>query len=684
MPKNQCTNCINIGIECTHTLPTKKRGPKNPYVHELEERIRIMSEQLQGKIGNDDTEQVPQEDPSAPLISRLSSTLSDSASTYSNMLSAGLPTVTLNGSTTPSDSDGIISNGPLDLYSDPIHTRFFGPSSGFALMKKAYDLKSEVMSEQNIPLHALFQRPEYWLQVQPWERASRDQQIPKYNFPETSLMLSLVSLYLVSVNIFFPIIHAPTFQQSIAEGVHFRDQRFGATVLLVCAIGSRYSADPRVLHVPDSELSSGHQWFAQVRTLRQSLLEVPSLYELQQCCLSILYLIGTPEPSQSWILVVLGIRFSCELGLHRRKPDGHKWTSEEEQTKRVFWVLVTLDKLTASFLGRPPAIHDEDIDADLPIQCDDEYWENTNQSLAFKQPAGKPSVITAFVSYLRLCDILDFALRTLYSTKKSQLLLGLVGQDWRERVVYDLDSSLNEWISSLPPHLRSESGRKREGVFAMQSAFLYTAYYHLQIYVHRPFLSRPSSRALPSLSVCMTAARSCARVLDCQQDGSVASLPHTQYAAFAAGVVLLFNLWASKRAGTEIDQHKEIQNIWILLGVLEAQEAKSASAGRFWDMLMELKRGYDHPTALTSTDEVQEMNFLNDTHLGPQGPPIDRKTSSIEKTEHREHLTTNGFGHGMDVWSVAPPGFTYDEWVSYIENMNGMGGSFEQEKAVLS
>ncbi|KAJ3910339.1 fungal-specific transcription factor domain-containing protein [Lentinula edodes] len=641
-----------------------------------------MSEQLQGKIGNDDTEQVPQEDPSAPLISRLSSTLSGSASTYSNTLSAGLPTVTLNGSTTPSDSDGIISNGPLDLYSDPIHTRFFGPSSGFALMKKAYDLKSEVMSEQNIPLHALFQRPEYWLQVQPWERASRDQQIPKYNFPETSLMLSLVSLYLVSVNIFFPIIHAPTFQQSIAEGVHFRDQRFGATVLLVCAIGSRYSADPRVLHVPDSELSSGHQWFAQVRTLRQSLLEVPSLYELQQCCLSILYLIGTPEPSQSWILVVLGIRFSCELGLHRRKPDGHKWTSEEEQTKRV--VLVTLDKLTASFLGRPPAIHDEDIDADLPIQCDDEYWENTNQSLAFKQPAGKPSVITAFVSYLRLCDILDFALRTLYSTKKSQLLLGLVGQDWRERVVYDLDSSLNEWISSLPPHLRSESGRKREGVFAMQSAFLYTAYYHLQIYVHRPFLSRPSSRALPSLSVCMTAARSCARVLDCQQDGSVASLPHTQYAAFAAGVVLLFNLWASKRAGTEIDQHKEIQNIWILLGVLEAQEAKSASAGRFWDMLMELKRGYDHPTALTSTDEVQEMNFLNDTHLGPQGPPIDRKTSSIEKTEHREHLTTNGFGHGMDVWSVAPPGFTYDEWVSYIENMNGMGGSFEQEKAVLS
>lgn len=75
-------------------------------------------------------------------------------------------------------------------------------------------------------------------------------------------------------------------------------------------------------------------------------------------------------------------------------------------------------------------------------------------------------------------------------------------------------------------------------------------------------------------------------------------------------------------------------------------------------MLMELKRGYDHPTAETSADEVQEMNSLDDTHLGPQGPPIGKKTSSIDKTEHREHLTTNRFGHGMDVWSIAPPGFT--------------------------
>ncbi|KAJ4483214.1 fungal-specific transcription factor domain-containing protein [Lentinula aciculospora] len=551
-------------------------------------------------------------------------------------------------------------------------------------MKKAYDLKTEILNDQNITPRVFFQRPEYWF-LQSWEKTSRDQRGNRYSFPETELMVSLVSLYLVNVNIFFPIVHAPTFKRFIAEGLHLRDEDFGATVLLVCAIGSRYSADPRVLCVSGSELSSGYQWFAQVQMLRQSLFEVPSLYELQYYCLAILYLIGTPDPSPSWVLVAIGIRFSCELGLHRRKPDGHKWTAEEEQKMRAFWRVVTLDKLTASFLGRSCAIHDEDVDADLPVQCDDEYWENENETLAFKQPAGKPAVIAAFVSYLRLCDILDFALRTLYSTRKSQLLFGLVGQDWREKIVSDLDSSLNEWVNSLPAHLRSESGRKGEGVFAMQSAFLYTAYYHLQIYIHRPFLSKPSPRALPSLSICTTAARSCAHVLDCQQNGSVASLPHTQYAAFVAGVVLLFNLWESKRTGMKTDQHREIQHVEKILKALEAQEVKSASAGRFRDLLMELKRGYDHPTV-----DVQTASNPNtppdDTYSKWQGPTSWEETSrasitkltgnnqmAVEPVENRTHIPSADARGQTDIWSVAPLGFNHNEWVGYIENISVRG-----------
>ena len=76
-------------------------------------------------------------------------------------------------------------------------------------------------------------------------------------------------------------------------------------------------------------------------------------------------------------------------------------------------VLVTLDRFISSALGRPCAIHDEDFDLDLPIECDDEYWTNEDPTQAWKQPPGKPSVVAYFNCILRLNQILAFALRTI-------------------------------------------------------------------------------------------------------------------------------------------------------------------------------------------------------------------------------------------------------------------------------
>lgn len=95
--------------------------------------------------------------------------------------------------------------------------------------------------------------------------------------------------------------------------------------------------------------------------------------------LAILYNLGTSSPAAAWTLVSVGIRFAQEVGIHRRKAEGHRWTAEEEQKKRAFWqvnpfpvvvpleffsfdrVLVTLDRLAASFLGRSSAICDEEL-----------------------------------------------------------------------------------------------------------------------------------------------------------------------------------------------------------------------------------------------------------------------------------------------------------------------------------
>lgn len=46
------------------------------------------------------------------------------------------------------------------------------------------------------------------------------------------------------------------------------------------------------------------------------------------------------------------------------------------------------------------------------------------------------------------------ALRTLYSTKKSKVRLGFVGERWEQRTVAELESSLNKWLASVPAHCK--------------------------------------------------------------------------------------------------------------------------------------------------------------------------------------------------------------------------------------
>lgn len=103
-----------------------------------------------------------------------------------------------------------------------------------------------------------------------------------YIYPDVDLIPSLIDAYFQQFNLFFPLLHRPTFEKSVAEGLHLTDSMFGATLLLVCAHGSRYSDDPRVLADGSDNLrSAGCKWFEQVNAYRTSLYKRTSLYELQ-------------------------------------------------------------------------------------------------------------------------------------------------------------------------------------------------------------------------------------------------------------------------------------------------------------------------------------------------------------------------------------------------------------------
>jgi len=97
-------------------------------------------------------------------------------------------------------------------------------------------------------------------------------QRPRFNyiFPPEDLLLDLVQIYFDVVNVSIPVLHEATFQASVAEGLHWTDQTFGGLLLLVCAMGSRFSQDPRVCIQPNDphRRSAGWHYFEQVEGLR--------------------------------------------------------------------------------------------------------------------------------------------------------------------------------------------------------------------------------------------------------------------------------------------------------------------------------------------------------------------------------------------------------------------------------
>ncbi|KAK1229597.1 Gypsy retrotransposon integrase-like protein 1 [Marasmius sp. AFHP31] len=144
------------------------------------------------------------------------------------------------------------------------------------------------------------------------------------------------------------------------------------------------------------------------------LLHRPTFERIQMCSLCVSYLQGSPKPDRVWLILGNGIRMAQELGMHRRASDKQRETPDYELWKRAFWLLVATDTILCAVLGRPRATQPEDYDVELPVECDDEYWEHPGVSgKRFVQPDGQPSSLSYFLALLRLLEIVGQAQRTL-------------------------------------------------------------------------------------------------------------------------------------------------------------------------------------------------------------------------------------------------------------------------------
>ncbi|KAF8634298.1 hypothetical protein AX17_004250 [Amanita inopinata Kibby_2008] len=588
-----CSNCEAAGYECTHKEVTKALGPAKGYVENLEMRLekmqKLLNDLLPGMNLKGEMDRLT--DPSTHVTD----------TTHQKAHSP--PSASVEPQKLPrndDDEDRLASGSDFNTFRikrlqlNPTENRFFGKSSGFQLVQTALDLKSEYTGWSYLAGPTMTsKRSDFW-DIPPWSTVDLEceQRVSNYVYPEDDLLSSLVDIYFDNIYHFVPLLHRPTFERSISEGLHFKDSLFGATVLLVCALGSKYSDDPRVFtEGSNTTRSAGYKWFKQVNISRRSFSMKASLYELQMHALTALYIQSTVGSQGAWTHIGVALRMAQDVGAHRRRPKlNGSTTADAELWKRAFWVLLSIDRILSSFSGRPCILHEEEYDQDLPIECDDEYWQHTDTSQRFQQPPGKPSTMSFFLCHLRLMDILARVMRYVYAIKRSKAVMEKAGFQSEQQIIASLDSEMNKWMDSVPDHLRWNPNCKNT-VFLKQSAALHAMYYHVQIFIHRPFIPSPRNRSaitFPSLAICTNAARSCCHVLEVFSRLGTLPLADLQMSAFTSAVVLLLSIWSGKRSGIAPNPQRDMHGVQTCMDMLAACEQRWSPAGRYRDLVMEL------------------------------------------------------------------------------------------------
>jgi hypothetical protein len=356
-----------------------------------------------------------------------------------------------------------------------------------------------------------------------------------------------------------------------------------------------------------------------------------------------MFLQGTGDRELKWSLVGVGVRLMQEMGAHRKHMLDLLPRHEREQMKRAVWVLAAFDLNASISMGRGRALDPGDFDQAYPAECDDECWDHPDPEQAFVQPAGKPSIMSCWMHYLKLLEILSFAKSTIFTVRRSALWKDIFPPRYHRKIMTRIDSALNQWLNSMPEHLCWDPKRE-DSLFFDQSAFLYACYYYVQIIVHRPFIVLPSQTCAPFFTICANAARSCSRMMKTHAATGRVIPPFTVTSAlFNSGVTLCLNAWGGRRIGVSSNPAREIQDAYHILDVFRLYERRWQIPGRHADLLRALILQTNLPAPIGGSAPKRGRDEVHDADPSSDPRHTELPHVDVSRTAHNEQPVFTDF-----------------------------------------
>ena len=182
---------------------------------------------------------------------------------------------------------------------------------------------------------------------------------------------------------------------------------------------------------------------------------------LQTMVFMILFLQASAKLSTCYSYIGIALRACLRLGLHRNVPGDFDFI-EQEQRKRIFWVLRNMDSYVGIMLGLPQMLGEDDYDQVLPQEVDD---DRITAGEILPQPPGKFPLIRAANAHTRLVAILRKVTKYVYPIKMNDS--SVQGKaDNRYMIshskIRELESDLQAWMDELPMDLRPSDDAPQE------------------------------------------------------------------------------------------------------------------------------------------------------------------------------------------------------------------------------
>ncbi|KAH8819212.1 fungal-specific transcription factor domain-containing protein [Xylogone sp. PMI_703] len=436
-----------------------------------------------------------------------------------------------------SDSPAAESEAPSDL-SDRLSTllidekgtsHFLGPSSAFSLFSPqglqwindrtgSNELSQFISTLTQSSGHPVYRGPsELWYTLAPSEREP---------LPPKELAERYVLSYLDTFNSCFPLFDREVFLD------HFERQYSGnppqgvawyACINVVLCMGSlieKFEILQTIEPGFDSALSDlSWRYFRNACSCFVDLVfKESNLMAVQALCGMAFVQQTILDPQPYLIVTAAAARLAHGMGLHRTFDEFRLTQKEITQRRNVFWMVYLMDKSISLRIGHPSVITDNDIGVGLPPEIDPN---------ALSIDGSKKFNIFRYQAQLALLESRIYS--ELYSIRSRNRAIAD-----RLRSVGQLDKALQDWRASLPPEIQSSDVIKCSKEQFIPVVFLHFSYLNCMATVHRISAHHGASinvqelqailksndhqlspRVFQSQQICLSAARSSVRLLQC-------------------------------------------------------------------------------------------------------------------------------------------------------------------------